>query len=269
MDKNNREVSAAAQNTGCIREASCIDALRVYDSCSSKEYLEDLRVSLTPDKHELIEQATNVRIRSVEVVKVCLHLEPVPFNQGFYSVDMNIFMDVCLDVFSQQSPCPAIVHGACVANKRVILFGSEGNVKTFVSGSEEDPDVEASTGKVLPKAVCQISEPIGLSAKLCDRPPQGCDICSRIPSDISKLYGGEFDYGCSHSVYITVGLFLIVQLVRLVPLLVPTYDFSIPEKESAPASDGPREMFRRIEFPTDDFFPPKIADDSKETEGER
>jgi hypothetical protein len=45
MDRNNTEAAAAqnAQNspnckcTGNIKEAVCIDAARVYDSCSSKE----------------------------------------------------------------------------------------------------------------------------------------------------------------------------------------------------------------------------------------
>ncbi len=262
MDKTNVPAGGLApdENPGSIKEAVCINAMRVYDSCSSKEYLEDRRVYFTPDKHDLIEQAASVRIRNATVIKVFLHLEPVPFNQGFYSVDLNFFFDVCLDVFSPQSACPTIVHGVCTANKRVILFGSEGNVKMFVSGRGEDPDVEISTGKVLPKATCQVSEPIGLSAKICDRPPQGCDICNRIPDSICSLYGTEFDYGCTHSVYATIGLFTIVQLVRTVPILVPTYDFSVPEKECAPTSDSPREMFRRIDFPTNDFFPPKVGD---------
>ncbi len=87
----------------------------------------------------------------------------------------------------------------------------------FTSGCDEDPDVEPSTGKVLPKGTCQVSDPIGLSAKICDRPPQGCDICSRIPESICSQYGTEFDYGSTHSVYATIGVFTIVQLVRAVP----------------------------------------------------
>ena len=37
MDKANAEPSAAEQCTGSIKEAVCINAMRVYDSCSSKE----------------------------------------------------------------------------------------------------------------------------------------------------------------------------------------------------------------------------------------
>ena len=222
----------------------------------------------TPDKHELIEQATNVRIRSADVIKTFLHLEPVPFNQGFYAVDLTFFLDVCLDLFTPQAAGPTIVHGVCMAGKRVILYGSEGSVKTFSSGSRtEDPDVELSTGKVLPKAVCSVSDPIGLSAKICDRPPQGSDICGRIPDSIGSLYGSEFDYGSSHAVYATIGMFTIVQLARTVPMLVPTYEFYVPEKETAPTADSPREMFRKIEFPTGDFFPPDVSDTVRKPSG--
>lgn len=70
--------------------------------------MEDLRVFFPLDNHDLIEQATNVRIKDVNVINVCLHLEAIPFNQGFYAVDMNFFFDVCLDVFAPQSACPLL-----------------------------------------------------------------------------------------------------------------------------------------------------------------
>lgn len=59
--------------------------------------------------------------------------------------------------------------------------------------------------------------------------------------------------------YVTLGLFTIVQIVRNVQMLIPAYDFCIPEKECTTTSDNPCEMFRRIEFPTDEFFPPKVG----------
>lgn len=255
MDKT----EASAQNTENTNEDLCINAQRVYDSCSSKEYLEDLKVYFPMESHDLIEQAANVRIKDVSVLDSILSIEAVPFNQGFYAVDMNFFFDVCLDIFGSQSTCPTPTHGIAMANKRVILFGSEGNVKTFVSGDSAAPDVEPFTGKVLPKAVCQISEPIGLSAKIC-RPAQGGDANGKIPDNICRRYGAEFDYASSRCVYVTIGLFIITQLVRTVPVLISSYNFSVPEKEIQPTSDSPREMFRRLDFPANDFFPPKVSD---------
>ena len=115
--------------------------------------------------------------------------------------------------------------------------------------------------KVLPKATVQVAEPIALSARICEC--NCCDTCCRIPECICKRYGGEFDTGCGNkSVFVTIGLFTIVQITRNVQMLIPAYDFCIPGKECVTTSDNPCELFRRIDFPTDEFFPPKVAENS-------
>ncbi len=48
--------------TGC-KEAVCIDAGRVYDSCSDKDCLEDLRVYFTERDQMVINHAVSVRAR--------------------------------------------------------------------------------------------------------------------------------------------------------------------------------------------------------------
>ena len=261
MDGNSAQASENVQNTGNFNEAVCIDGMRVYDSCSDKDCLEDLRVYFTPDKHELIEHATNVRLRSVEVITVFLDLEAVPFNKGFYSVDMTFFFNVCLDVFCPMSPGSVIVNGVSIFNKRVVLYGSEGNVKMFSSDmTQDDVDSQGSFGDVLPKATCQVAEPISLSARICDCPPHCNDSCCRIPDCICNQFGGQLDFVTNRTVYVTIGIFTIVQIVRNVQMLIPAYDFCVPEKECVTTSDDPCEMFRRIDFPTDEFFPPKVVD---------
>ena len=260
MDENNCN-STPQEPGGNFKEAVCIDAMRIYDSCSDKDCLEDLRVYFTPDKHDLIEQATNVRIRNVEVITVYLDLEPVPFNKGFYSIDMTFFFNVCLDVYSLPSGGPVIVSGVSVFNKKVILFGSEGNVKMFSSDLNcDEVDAQLTSGRVLPKATVQVAEPIGLSARICDRPMGCCDACCRIPDSICQRFGGQFETNTCRNVYVTIGVFTIVQIVRNVQMLIPAYDFCIPEKECVTTSDNPCDMFRRIEFPTDEFFPPKVGE---------
>ncbi len=256
--EENKFVSAESGG-GCFKEAVCIDAKRVYDSCSAKDCLEDLRVYFTPDKQELIEHASNVRLRSVDVITVYLGLEPVAFNKGFYSVDLTFFFDVCVEVFCAPASGPVIISGVSVFNKKVILYGSEGNVKMFSSdGSYEEPDT--SCGKILPKATVQVAQPIGLMARICDAVPHGCDCGCRIPECICKRYGGDFHTGHCRAVYVTIGLFTIVQIVRNVQMLIPAYDFCVPEKECVTTSDNPCEMFSHIDFPTDEFFPPRVSD---------
>lgn len=262
MDGNNQETCQNVQNLGNIKEAVCIDGLRVYDSCSDKDCLEDLRVYFPPDKHELIEHATNVRLRSADVITVFLDLEPVPFNNGFYSIDLTFFFDVCVDIFCPLATNPAIVNGVSIFSKRVILYGSEGNVKMFTSDCpHEDLDCpNAMDGNVLPKATCQVAQPICLSARLCDCQSHCSECCCQIPDCVCRHFGGQIDFASDRCVYVTLGIFTIVQIVRNVQMLIPAYDFCIPEKECVTTSDNPCDMFRRIEFPTDEFFPPKVSE---------
>lgn len=245
---------------GGFKEAVCIDAMRIYDSCSDKDCLEDIRVLFPKAQQDLVNCATNVRIRDVEVLTVYLDLQPVPFNKGFYSVDMTFFFDVSLDLFRAPASGPVAVHGISIFSKKVILYGSEGNVKMFTSDGSPD-EVDNTDCKVLPKATVQVAQPVALSARICDGNHHCCEPCCRIPESICNRYGGEFETGnCGRAVYATIGLFIIVQIVRNVQMLIPAYDFCIPEKECETSSDNPCELFRRIEFPTDEFFPPKAGD---------
>ena len=152
-----REVNSCSQNGG-FNETVCIDAQRVYDSCGDKDCLEDLEVYFTPPTQNIIDKATNVRLRDVEVITVLLDLEPVPFHKGFYSVDMTFFFDVCLDVFMQPAAVPVTVSGLSVFSKKVILYGSEGNVKIFSSDFKLDEfDHQNMFVRNLPKATVQVA----------------------------------------------------------------------------------------------------------------
>ena len=251
-------------NHNNFKEAVCIDAYRVYDSCADKDCLEDLRVYFTEAGQQVIDKACNVRLRNVNVITVYLDLETVPFQKGFYSVDMTFFFEVSLDVFMAPAAMPVTVCGLCIFNKKVVLYGSEGNVKIYSSDfAMNDADSQNAPVKNLPKASVQVADPIGLSAKLGE--VKDCCCCEtstyRIPDSISRRYGGEFVRNAnSKYVAVTIGLFTIVQIERNVQMLIPAYDFCIPEKECVASSDDPCELFSRIEFPTDEFFPPRATD---------
>ena len=253
----------SAADYGCqeyFKEAVCIDAQRVYDSCSDKDCIEDIRVLFPAARQSLVDSATNVRVREVNVITVYIDLQPIPFNKGFYSVDMTFFFDVCLDLFGGTASCPVPINGVAIFNKKVVLYGSEGNVKLFTSGCSMD-DVQAEDARVLPKATVQVAQPVALSARLCEHSACGCEPYCRIPESICQRYGGDFD-SCpqKNTVYVTIGLFIIVQMVRNVQMLIPAYDFCVPEKECVASSDNPCELLRRIDFPTSEFFPPKSTD---------
>lgn len=51
---------------------------------------------------------------------------------------------------------------------------------------------------------------------------------------------------------------------RRVQMLMPAYDFCIPTKEpEAPTTGDPCELFKKIKFPTDSFFPPNASEISQ------
>lgn len=261
MQNEGENNGSSHQQHQCCNESVCIDALRVYDSCADKDCLEDLPVFFQQCTQQKIDNACNIRLRDVDVITVYINLEPVPFHRGFYTVEMTFFFEVVLDVFSTPASCPDTVCGLTMFNKKVVLYGSEGNVKIYTSDCDcEDQGKFTTPAKNLPKASVQVAAPIALSAELRECPPL-CMPCCRIPDCICQRFGGSFatsDRG--KTVYVTIGLFTIVQIERNVQMLIPAYDFCIPEKECVTSSDNPCELFSRIDFPTDEFFPPKITD---------
>ena len=98
-NSTDNQIEAKKSNNSCFKEAVCIDAYRVYDSCADKDCLQNLRVYFTESGQHVVDQACSARIDDVSVITVYVNLEPVPFNKGFYSVDMTFFFEVNLEVF--------------------------------------------------------------------------------------------------------------------------------------------------------------------------
>ena len=250
-------------DTGNFKEAVCIDAGRVYDSCCDRDCLEDLRCFFTAESQALIDRATSVRIKSAQVLNALIDVEPVSFNKGFYSCDLTFFFLIDFDVFLTANSCPTQVSGVSSFNKKVILFGSDGSVKSFTSVNDSAIcDLTAVNSSNTPRCVVQCVDPIALTARL-GSISDSYDNVRFIPSYISDYVGGPLVTDGTvgtPTVYVTIGLFTIVQLIRNVQMLIPVYDFCIPEKQCEDTADQPCDVFRKIKFPTDDFFPPRPCD---------
>ena len=249
---------------GC-KEKVCIQTDKIYDSCRSKECIECMRVYLTETGQEIIDRAVDVKCRKSEVIWVFSDVEKMPFNRGYYTVDLTFFFRVSLDVYTGVSR-PVCVEGVATYSKKVVLFGSEGSAKIFSSRYKEDsfdPQLWQKTN--MPKAVVETLDPISLGVKVAEPGEKCCkyaddeiDVCN-IPDCVCRVFEDRF-VNCRNEqrkVYISLGLFTIIRLERSVQLLIPAYDFCIPEKECVTSSpDDPCEIFANINFPTDEFFPP-------------
>lgn len=247
------ELGAAA--AGCT-QAICCDVPRVYDSCADKDCIEDLRVYFTDCAQKTVDCATSVRCRKCEIISCYVDVEPTPFNKGFYSVDATFFFKNTFDVFTSPSATPLTVCGLSTFTKKCILYGSEGSVKVFSSEYSSDSFDEQSLAITTnPRAKVQAVDPICLAAEL--RNIECCCDCCNVPVSVGRLFDGSFrDVSASRAVFVTIGMFIIVQLERDVQMLMPAYDFCIPQKECCFDEDTPCDVFRKIQFPVNEFFPP-------------
>lgn len=103
-------------------------------------------------------------------------------------------------------------------------------------------------------------DPIILNMKLvdvCQCRPCDCSL-TEIPQAILDCFGDSLTQGGDvHRLYVTLGQFSIIRLERDTQLLIPAYDYCVPEKECAGGRchDDPCEIFAQIRFPVEEFFP--------------
>ena len=105
-------------------------------------------------------------------------------------------------------------------------------------------------------------DPIVLDARMtevCDC-RSDCDL-AEIPAFINGYFDGDLSTGGDmRRIYVTLGQFSIVRLERDSQLLIPVYDYCMPNKEcSNGSSEDPCGLFRNIQFPTNEFFPPNTV----------
>lgn len=252
-----------------FKEAVCIDANRVYDSCSDRDCLEDIRVYIPADQQIIVDNARDVRIRNVCVITVLTDLQELPFNKGYFTVDLTFFLDVTIELIGAPGTPVIPVSGVAAFTKKCVMYGGEGGVKTFYSDMEYcSPNMFGTTSQ--PRVGVQVADPIALDAKLCDCCNMGPCCCppddlDRLPRCVAEHFGPFNLMPNGKVVYATIGLFMIVQMSRNVQMMMPAYDFCIPTKECC-YNVGPEtsacDLFSQIDFPTNEFFPPKTNTDN-------
>ncbi|MCD8188746.1 MAG: hypothetical protein LUD78_00730 [Clostridiales bacterium] len=249
-------------------EATCVHTRKIFDSCQAKDCVEDLRLYPTASGQKAINEALSVRSGRAELLYVYIEVQPVGMGRGFYAVDMRFYYRMSMEVNCGCSR-PALVDGLAVFDKRAVLFGSEATSKTF-SSRGAGQRVRLSTldfDGSLPVAVCEAVDPIVLATRLADaaeRPEAGELPLAEVPAGILSAFDEEivFENGPGKRIYFTLGQFSILRLERDAHLLMPVYDYCMPDKEcccSEKNEDDPCEVFQRVDFPVGDFFPPSNA----------
>lgn len=240
------------------REAICIDTSRIYDSCSSRDCAERLRVTFSENAQDLIDDADIIKTREATLESVSIDMTETPFNRGYFNIDATFYFRLRFDVYDTPNSMPRTVCGYAVFDKRCLLYGSEGSVKTFSStlGSchGDRPEAPQYTN---PTVKIQALDPVVLDTdvvRTCDCP---ICCCMNFPDSINSAVGGDrFTDNGEKAVLVTLGLFSIIQMTRDVQIMIPSYDFCMPNKECDCSDQHPCRAFSNIDFPTDEFFPP-------------
>lgn len=250
-----------------IREAVCVHTKKILDACRDKDCIEDLRVYLTQSSQCALDRANCVKAGSAELLYVSTNVEAITFNRGFYTVDVRNFYRITADAFVGAAR-PVEVSGLAVFDKRVILFGSEGSSKTFSSEMSLDTlDCQNLSAVNQPTAVVEAVDPLVLGLKLVE--PNDCQ-CSceceltDVPPCICANFGSDLVFASEGKrLYVSLGQFSLIRLERDTQLLIPVYDYCMPEKEcpcdGGSCEEDPCELFRHVKFPVDEFFPPDRA----------
>ena len=262
-----------ADNKNCFHgndtETVCIDCNRILDSCRDKDCFEDVRVYLTGFGQEIIEKTSNIKVKSTKVVWTCLDLEPVQFNRGFYQITVRFYTRICFEA----CVCPGKVQefdGIAVAEKKVILYGSEGNVNIFRSEAGnscfcDDLVIKERSHSNAPAVVCEVTDPIALSVKVArpehckcscccvdDIPKHVCDCLSSCLCDVDDGY---------KSIYVTLGFFSVIRVERPCQYMINAAEYTIPDKVCVEATDeDPCAAFAKMSFPVSEFYPPSYRD---------
>ena len=213
---------------------------RIFDSCSDKDCF--TRLTVTPEIGTLPENATIVRSRSATVTNACVSVEPVPFNRGFYSIDVTFTFSAEILAYERSCTQPVILTGTATASKNCILYGSESTVRTFSSTDEQpvQPGNENLSSDVLPKATISVLEPVIL----------GTEIEETVLADGSTR----------REILISLGLFSVIELSRTITSMVRSLEYSIPHKDCCTDTDSPCEVFSRLRFPEEAFTPAALPD---------
>jgi len=227
------------------------------DACRDKDCVEDLRVYPTVSSQAVVDSAFSVRPETADLIYAEVNVDEISFNRGYYTVDVTYFYAVTGQTFPGGVP----VRGLAVFDKRVILYGSEGGVKSFSSKDDMETAIGAAND---PVAVVAAVDPIALNLRIGDPPAQDDTEKRSIPQAIIDAIGEELDLtGTGRRLYVTLGQFSIIRLERDFQLTTEAESY-LPNKECVGSSDDdPCTLFSRVRFPMDEFYPPDSMPDEE------
>lgn len=238
-----------------LRE-ECIIAHKVYDSCRGQECLTATEMgparaaedACIGDEHicegEIIDPPSNAATVSIDHVRIkkiiVVSKEPSSFRNGFWDVDLKFVFEYKLTFREADGSKIGCIKANSIYNKMISLFGSYG---TDLVVASDLYDYNGSGTLDADPFILVEAKAVGLSAELKYQRRINCG-----PEDLSPS---------ANRVDVTIGLFFIVKLYRIVNLTVESRGFCIPDECEDLSPLNPCEYFDNLDFPMDIFAPPQ------------
>lgn len=240
----------------------CIIAFKVYDQCRQQDCLTPDIIGparaactttlggVTVQEGEIIpppSDAAAVTIDDLRLKKIIIvDKEPNQFKPGYWDIDLKYVFKYTLTFREADGDVIGCIKANSIFNKKVTLFGSVGSdivIGTDLLGDQSDT-LDADP------FVLSEGKAVALDAELKYCP------CRK---DCCEALSPESNQGAVE-VLVTIGLFTIVKLFRIVQLTVESRGFCIPRECEEVSPLNPCEFFDSIDFPMDIFAPPQIED---------
>ena len=235
-------------------QSMSIHVRKITDSCRDKDCIEDLRVYLTRSSQQILDTASNVRVRSAQLLTTYIDVESVAFDKNHYCIDVTFYYRIVADAVVGISR-PAALTGLAVFSKRAVLCGEDSRAHIFRSDS-----LQGLRADNCPRAVVEVLDPMVLASKVQELPQCDAEPTVQVPDAIRSQFDEDLMVGAGQRrLFVTLGQFSIIRLERDAQIVVPVLDYSIPTKECCDTPGGcpedPCEMFSRIPFPAAEFSP--------------
>ena len=263
MSENRCSCNSGSASSGG-RDTICIDTYRVFDSCRDRDCYENARVYLGHMGQEIIDRVgATVRVVCAKILWTYITVDPIQFNRGFYQITARFFVQVrleaCVGAGRTQEFC-----GIAVLDKRVVLYGGEGNVNIFRSEPESNrcnPCQGANRSTNTPIGVVEAVEPVVLGSTVveCGNCNCSCYCCCSaddIPQDLYEQCGLDTvsDSEEGSRLYVSLGLFSVFRIERPAQYLITASDYCVPDKEcTCDEPSNPCSLFRNMAFPANEF----------------
>ena len=222
----------------------CVIAYKVYDSCRRQNCLtprelgparaaEEITIGECHiHKGDVINPPCNTASVTMDKVKVkritIVDKQPSPFRSGYWDIDIKYVFEYRLTFREAGCHNHTYVPASSVFNMKATLFGSVG--ADLVIGT----DLYKGSGETFSADpfVWVEAKAVGLDSRI------------------------HHHHG-HNEVHITLGLFSILKLFRLVHLNVQSKGFCIPDECQDQGDINPCEYFTELDFPMDIFAPPQ------------